>query len=299
MIVDNQAFSVKFVELVICHQEFQVISHVQFHKFKVFVFVVTMLIALIFMSKLFQFNIQLSNENTADVVKLSANESDHEIVLTVNQLLHTFPALVNVLFHRHSNVYTWVFDVRVARFVKLILQNTDVVVDVVQVLLADPEKSTLPILGISWVIVATHAVVNVAVSCGNGTLIDQVADDHVAPLIQFVVTGAVKAAVHSDFIVFQPASHDHQVAELISHEALQVHVISWKSTFEALTAFATIVLGVHVTFDFIKSLCNAEFLPANETVQFTVIFDHNNTTGLLAADQVSVKLLYVLFPEIV
>lgn len=78
------------------------------------------------------------------------------------------------------------------RFVKSILPKTLHVVDVVHVLLADVEKSTDPMRGISCVIVCTQAVVNVAVSCGSGTREDHVAVDHVAPLVQFVVTGVVK-----------------------------------------------------------------------------------------------------------
>lgn len=63
---------------------------------------------------------------------------------------------------------------------------------VVHVLLVDVEKSTDQIRGISCVIVATPAVVNVAVSCGSGTRDDHVAVDHVAPDCQSVVTGVVK-----------------------------------------------------------------------------------------------------------
>lgn len=72
--------------------------------------------------------------------------------------------LFNVYALLHSNVYVCVLAVNVARLVKSILPKTLHTVEVVQVLFVDVLKSTDHILGISCVIVATHAVVNVAVS---------------------------------------------------------------------------------------------------------------------------------------
>lgn len=88
-------------------------------------------------------------------------------------------------------MYVFVEAVSVAKSVRLIEPKHEAVVEVVQVFPDEPVKSTLPILGMSWVMVAVPAVVKVAVSWGSGTRLDHVAVDHVAPDTQFVVTGEV------------------------------------------------------------------------------------------------------------
>jgi hypothetical protein len=101
-------------------------------------------------------------------VKLSVIVNVPAMVFIPKVLAHTFPALVNVLLPLSSNVYVCVLAVSVVRLVRLIEPNTLQAVEVVQVLLELPVKSTLPIRGISCVIVTVPAVVNVAVSCGSG-----------------------------------------------------------------------------------------------------------------------------------
>lgn len=126
--------------------------------------------------------------------------------------------------------------VSVWRFVKSILPKTLAAVLVVHVLFPDVvEKSTDPILGISCVIVAAPAVVNVAVSCGNGTRDDHVAVDHVAPDCQSVVTGVVKV-----ILLFPPQSPLLPVIPDRFHEAEPAPSISWMSTFEAVTVVLTV-----------------------------------------------------------
>lgn len=62
---------------------------------------------------------------------------------------HDTDPLFSVYALLHSNVYSCELAVSVARFVKSMLPNTLHAVDVVQVLFADVEKSTAPILGMS------------------------------------------------------------------------------------------------------------------------------------------------------
>lgn len=127
--------------------------------------------------------------------------------------------------------------VSVWRFVKSILPKTLAAVLVVHVLFPDVvEKSTDPILGISCVIVATPAVVNVAVSCGSGTRDDHVAVDHVAPDCQSVVTGVVKV-----ILLFPPQSPLFPVIADRFQLPAPAPFISCMSTFEAVTVQAVSV----------------------------------------------------------
>lgn len=69
--------------------------------------------------------------------------------------------------------------------------------------------------------VAVPAVVNVAVSCGNGTRDDHVAVDHVAPDCQFVVTGDVNVMLLFPqqsplFPVIAERFHDHAPPPIMS-----------------------------------------------------------------------------------
>ncbi len=116
------------------------------------------------------------------------------------------------------------------------------------------EKSTDPILGISCVIVATPAVVNVAVSCGSGTRDDHVAVDQVAPLTQFVVTGVVKVIPE-----FPPQSPLFPVIAERFHEAEPAPIISWISTFEAVTVAAVSVTCVPLVVDCTRRRFVTEF----------------------------------------
>lgn len=85
--------------------------------------------------------------------------------MIVNAFAHVDDQLFIVYALLPWNVYPCVLAVSVWRFVKSILPKTLQVVEVVHVLFPDVvEKSTDPIRGISWVMVATPAVVNVAVS---------------------------------------------------------------------------------------------------------------------------------------
>lgn len=84
-------------------------------------------------------------------------------------------------------------------------------------------------------IVATPAVVNVAVSCGSGTREDHVAVDHVAPDCQSVVTGVVNVIP-----LFPQQSPLFPVIAERFHDAEPAPSISWISTFEAVTVVFTV-----------------------------------------------------------
>jgi len=215
--------------------------------------------------------------------------------LRVIDFAHVNHPLFNVLLHLPSNVYVCVSDVSVARLVKLILQKTLQAVDVVHVLFEEVEKSTDQILGISCVIVATHAVVNVAVSCGSGTRDDHVAVDHVAPLVQFVVTGVVNVIQ-----LLPPQSHVYPAAADIFQDAAPAPVMSWKSTLSTDIAAAVIVLAVHFVFDCTRKRFITE-LPVIVRVPDTVIFDAKLTLSVFTAwpDKSKVRLKNVNAPVIV
>lgn len=151
----------------------------------------------------------------------------------MNAFAQDLEALVIELLHLHSYVYTLVLPVSVARAVRFMLPKKLQFVLVVQVLFVEVEKSTDPILGISCVIVATPAVVNVAVSCGSGTRDDHVAVDHVAPDCQSVVTGVVNV-----MLLFPQQSPLFPVIADKFQLPAPAQFISCMSTFEAVTVQA-------------------------------------------------------------
>ncbi len=165
--------------------------------------------------------------------------------------------------------------------------------DVVHVLVAEVEKSTDPILGISCVIVATPAVVNVAVSWASGTLTDQVAVDHVVPACQFVVTGEVNVIQ-----VFPPQSPELPVIADRFHEPAHAPIISWISTLEQTTDDAVSLKGAHL----VPELTNNRFiteLPASVRVPVIVWSALIVRVSVFVAVHVLDKVANVLFHEIV
>jgi hypothetical protein len=103
------------------------------------------------------------------------------------------------------------------------------------VLLELPVKSIVQVLATSNVIVAVHAVVNVAVSCISGTRELQVEPDQVVQLTQLLVTGAGNITQE-----FHPQSQHNQVTQDKSNGAQgQVKFKSIKSKYAQLNVHHT------------------------------------------------------------
>lgn len=162
---------------------------------------------------------------------------------------------------------------------------------VVQVNPLDPVKFTLPILGMSCVIVL-QAPLNVAVSCGNGTRDVQVAVDHVVPAEQSWVDAAVNAAAPNAFIVFPPQSPVYPAAALMSQEAAPAPVMSWKSTLSTVTTAAVNVRAVPRVSDLMRRRLMAE-LPVIVRVPVTVWLAESVIVSVFAAVPVRVSVAKV------
>lgn len=121
-------------------------------------------------------------------------------------------------------------------------------VDVVHVNPLDQVKLTLPIRGISCVIVRL-APLNVAVSCGSGTREDHVAVDHVLHAEQSVVTGVVNVIPE-----FPPQSPELPEMAEIFQDPAPAPVISRRSTLVSDTFAAVIVTAVQIVLDVIRYL---------------------------------------------
>jgi hypothetical protein len=174
------------------------------------------------------------------------------------------------------------------------LQKKLQLVEVVHVLSAEVEKSTDPIRGMSCVIVATPAVVNVAVSCGSGTRVDHVAVDHVAPDCQSVVTGVVNVIP-----VHPPQSPLFPVIPERFHDADHAPSMSWMSTLEAVTVVLTVrVTCVPFVVDCTRRRFVAEFQARVRTPEI-VWLSVNVRVSVLVAVPVRVRVVNVLVPDTV
>jgi hypothetical protein len=169
-----------------------------------------------------------------------------------------------------------------AKSVIFILQKQLQAVEVVQVSQELQVKSTLHILGISWVIVR-ELQENFAISCGSGTRVDHVAVDQVVQSEQVVVTGVVNV-----ISVLPPQSQLHQVIQDKFQLQAPAPLISCKSMLVNDTVAAVIVLWVHFVSDNIKSLFIAEF-QFIVNVQVVVQFQYNVIFLVLLASQFIVQ----------
>lgn len=142
-------------------------------------------------------------------------------------------------------------------------------------------------------IVATPAVVNVAVSCGSGTREDHVAVDHVAPDCQSVVTGVVKVIP----LLPQQSPLFPVIAERFQLPA-PAPFISCMSTFEAVTVQAVSVTCVHFVKDSIERRLVTE-LPASVKTPVIVILSVILERSVFVAVPVLVKVANVLVQVIV
>lgn len=121
--------------------------------------------------------------------------------------LKTFQLVFTVLEFTDTNDRFVAHGVYVANHVRSIFPKHDKFADVTKVLFELHVKSTLQILATSTVILAVHAVVNVAVSCARGTRTLHVEPLQVVQLIQFVVTGAAKV-IH---VTCSQSQHHHVI----------------------------------------------------------------------------------------